>query len=128
VHALTLLLVAAFPKEQYPLGLDKATIVEILARTRDAPTPALLAAILRKIPAADRSLAWDAYVYGSVARMDLNEATHGALWTLLPAIEQEPATEPLPLDARQEPETEAVKRPRWPDWVAEPEPDIAEET
>jgi hypothetical protein len=149
VHALTLLLVAAFPKDQYPLGLDKETIVEILARTRDAPTPALLAAILRKIPATDRSLAWDAYVYGSVARMDLNEATHGALWTLLPVIEQEPAPEPPPPNPQQGPETETVTLPPWlgqeesgretepwpgparaPEqktWSA-PEPDIAEET
>ena len=79
VHALAKLLVAAYPREQYPHGLDKATVVEILARTPDAPTPALLAAILRKIPASDKSMAWDAYIYGSVARMDLTEATHGAL-------------------------------------------------
>ena len=71
VHALTKLLLAAFPKEHYPLGLDKATVTEILARTPDAPTPALLAAILRKIPVADAPQAWDAYVYGSIARMDL---------------------------------------------------------
>ena len=94
VHALTLLLGAAFPKDQYPLGLDRATVVEILARTPDAPTPALLAAILRKVPAADVPLAWDAYVYGSVARMDLNEATHGALWSLLPEVEAAPGPDP----------------------------------
>jgi hypothetical protein len=90
VHALTKLLVAAFPEEQYPLGLDEKTISEILTDTPDAPTPALLAAILRKIPEAQAPLAWAAYVYGSVARMDLDEATHGALWTRLPAIEPEP--------------------------------------
>ena len=90
VHALTKLLVAAFPEEQYPLGLDEETISEILTDTPDAPTPALLAAILRKIPEAQAPLAWAAYVYGSVARMDLDEATHGALWTRLPAIEPEP--------------------------------------
>jgi len=96
VHALTKLLLAAFPTEHYPLGLDKATITEILARTPDAPTPALLAAILRKIPVNDAPVAWDAYVYGSIARMDLDEATHGALWTRLPEIEQEPRLETPP--------------------------------
>jgi hypothetical protein len=90
VHALTKLLVAAFPEDQYPLGLDEKTIPEILADTPDAPTPALLAAILRKIPEAQAPLAWAAYVYGSVARMDLDEATHGALWTRLPVVEPEP--------------------------------------
>jgi hypothetical protein len=90
VHALTKLLVAAFPEEQYPLGLDEETISEILTDTPDAPTPALLAAILRKIPEAQAPLAWAAYVYSSVARMDLDEATHGALWTRLPVIEPEP--------------------------------------
>jgi len=87
VHALSKLLAAAFPEEHYPLGLDQAAVTEILARTRDAPTPALLTAILRKIPVGDAPAAWDAYVYGSIARMDLDEATHGALWTRLPAIE-----------------------------------------
>jgi hypothetical protein len=90
VHALTKLLVAAFPEDQYPLGLDEKTIPEILADTPDAPTPALLAAILRKIPEPQAPLAWAAYVYGSVARMDLDEATHGALWTRLPVVEPEP--------------------------------------
>ena len=90
VYALTKLLVAAFPEDQYPLGLDEKTISEILADTPDAPTPALLAAILRKIPEAQAPLAWAAYVYGSVARMDLDEATHGALWARLPVIEPEP--------------------------------------
>jgi hypothetical protein len=90
VHALTKLLAAAFPEDQYPLGLDEKTIQEILADTPDAPTPALLAAILRKIPEAQAPLAWAAYVYGSVARMDLDEATHGALWTRLPVVEPEP--------------------------------------
>ncbi|HEX3516271.1 MAG TPA: hypothetical protein VHT26_19960 [Trebonia sp.] len=90
VYALTKLLVAAFPEDQYPLGLDEKTISEILAETPDAPTPALLAAILRKIPEAQAPLAWAAYVYGSVARMDLDEATHGALWARLPVIEPEP--------------------------------------
>jgi hypothetical protein len=90
VHALTKLLVAAFPEDQYPLGLDEKTISELLADTPDAPTPALLAAILRKVPEAQAPLAWAAYVYGSVARMDLDEATHGALWTRLPVIEPEP--------------------------------------
>jgi hypothetical protein len=94
VHALSQLLVAAFPKEHYPHGLDQATITEILARTPDAPTPALLAAMLRKIPVGQASLAWDAYVYGSIARMDFDEATHGALWTRLPAIEPEPLPSP----------------------------------
>lgn len=111
VHALTLLLVAAFPKEQYPLGLDKAAVAEILTR---APTPALLAAILRKIPASETSLAWDAYVYGSVTRLELNEATHGALWSLLPAME--PASEPRPGLAEPRPgETEQLAElPPWP--------------
>jgi hypothetical protein len=90
VYALTKLLVAAFPEDQYPLGLDEKTISELLADTPDAPTPALLAAILRKVPEAQAPLAWAAYVYGSVARMDLDEATHGALWTRLPVIEPEP--------------------------------------
>jgi hypothetical protein len=90
VYALTKLLVAAFPEDQYPLGLDEKTTSEILADTPDAPTPALLAAILRKIPEAQAPLAWAAYVYGSVARMDLDEATHGALWARLPVIEPEP--------------------------------------
>ncbi|MGH3208967.1 MAG: hypothetical protein ACRDNO_14515 [Trebonia sp.] len=90
VHALTKLLVAAFPADQYPLGLDEKAIAEILADTPDAPTPALLAAILRKIPEAQAPLAWASYVYGSVARMDLDEATHGALWTRLPVMEPEP--------------------------------------
>jgi len=90
VYALTRLLVAAFPEDQYPLGLDEKTISELLADTPDAPTPALLAAILRKVPEAQAPLAWAAYVYGSVARMDLDEATHGALWTRLPVIEPEP--------------------------------------
>ncbi len=90
VHALTKLLVAAFPEDQYLLGLDEKNITEILAETPDAPTPALLAAILRKIPEAQAPLAWAAYVYGSVARMDLDEATHGALWTRLPVVEPEP--------------------------------------
>jgi hypothetical protein len=90
VHALTKLLVAAFPADQYPLGLDEKAITEILADTPDAPTPALLAAILRKIPETQAPLAWAAYVYGSVARMELDEATHGALWTRLPVMEPEP--------------------------------------
>jgi len=95
VYALSKLLIAAFPEEQYPLGLDEETISEILAHTPDAPTPALLAAVLRKIPEGQAQLAWAAYVYGSVARMDLDEATHGALWTRLPAVEPEP--EPAPV-------------------------------
>jgi hypothetical protein len=90
VYALTKLLVAGFPEDQYPLGLDDKTISELLADTPDAPTPALLAAILRKVPETQAPLAWAAYVYGSVARMDLDEATHGALWTRLPVIEPEP--------------------------------------
>lgn len=93
VYALAQLLVAAFPEDQYPLGLDEKTISQILADLPDAPTPALLAAVLRKIPAAQAPLAWASFVYGSVARMELDEATHGALWTRLPAIEPEP--EPL---------------------------------
>ncbi|HXB46437.1 MAG TPA: hypothetical protein VNW50_01645 [Streptosporangiaceae bacterium] len=107
VHALTKLLLAAFPTEHYPHGLDKATITEILARTPDAPTPALLAAILRKIPVNDAPAAWDAYVYGSIARMDFDEATHGALWTRLPTIEQEPQLEPPP-KAQPLPKTEPL--------------------
>ena len=90
VYALTKLLVAAFPEEQFPLGLDDKSVSEILADTPDAPTPALLAAILRKVPPAEAQTAWAAYVYGSIARMDLDEATHGALWARLPAIEPEP--------------------------------------
>jgi hypothetical protein len=114
VYALTLLLVAAFPKEQYPLGLDKATIIEVLARTSDPPTPALLAAILRKSPPTETSLAWDAYVYGSIARMDLNEATHGALWTHLPAIEPDPAPGPALASLEPGPATEpTVEVPPW---------------
>jgi hypothetical protein len=89
VHALSKLLIAAFPREQYPRGLDPAAVTEILARTPDPPTPALLAAVLRKVTVDDAPAAWDAYVYGSVARMDLDEATHGTLWTRLPAIEPE---------------------------------------
>ena len=134
VHALTLLLVAAFPKDQYPLGLDRGTVVEILARTQDAPTPALLAAILRRVPAADVPQVWDAYVYGSVARMDLNEATHGALWALLPAVGAVPAAEPDPqagLDTEQ-----TAELPPWLGLGAPPgrergtwpAPGIAEET
>jgi hypothetical protein len=107
VHALTKLLLAAFPTEHYPHGLDKATITEILARTPDAPTPALLAAILRKIPVNDAPVAWDAYVYGSIARMDFDEATHGALWTRLPEIEREPQLEPPP-QAEPLPRTEPL--------------------
>jgi hypothetical protein len=91
VFALSNLLVAAFPEEQYPLGLDEETISEILAHTPDAPTPALLAAVLRKIPEAQAPLAWAAYVYGSVARMELDDATHGSLWTRLPPVEPEQA-------------------------------------
>jgi hypothetical protein len=128
VHALSKLLVAAYPGEQYPHGLDKATIVEILARTPDAPTPALLAAVLRKIPASDKSMAWDAFIYGSVARMDLTEATHGALWTLLPPIEPESPSEPLPRDPRPAAETQpAVELPPWIGLDAEPGR-VAEET
>jgi hypothetical protein len=134
VHALTLLLVAAFPKDQYPLGLDRATVVEILARTQDAPTPALLAAILRRVPAADVPLVWDAYVYGSVARMDLNEATHGALWALLPAVGAAQAPE---LDPQAGQDTEqTAELPPWLGLGAPPgrergtwpAPGIAEET
>jgi hypothetical protein len=91
VYALSKLLVAAFPEEQYPLGLDDETISEILAHPPDPPTPALLAAVLRKIAEAQAPMAWAAFVYGSVARMDLSEATHGALWSRLPPVEPEPA-------------------------------------
>jgi len=94
VHALTSLLVAAFPEEHYPRGIGDAAITEILAGTPDAPTPALLAAILRKIPAAAAHQAWDAYTYGSIARMGLDEATHGALRTHLPVLAAADETEP----------------------------------
>lgn len=101
VYALTKLLVAAFPEEQYPLGLDDNSVSEILADTPDAPTPALLAAILRKVTPAEARTAWMGFVYGSIARMDLDEATHGALWARLPAIEPEPepvAAQPTELE------------------------------
>jgi hypothetical protein len=107
VHALTKLLVAAFPESQYPFGLDEKSISEVLADTPDAPTPALLAAILRKIPESLAPLAWAAYVYGSVARMDLDEATHGALWTRLPAIEPEPGPAAAPPDLAARPDLTA---------------------
>ncbi len=107
VHALTKLLVAAFPESQYPFGLDEKSISEVLADTPDAPTPALLAAILRKIPESLAPLAWAAYVYGSVARMDLDEATHGALWTRLPAIEPEPGPVAAPPDLTARPDLTA---------------------
>src|SRR6185437_3847669 len=99
VHAITKLLVAAFPVDKYPDGLDRTLITQILAGTPDAPTPALLAAILRKVPATEAQTAWAAYIYGSMARMNLDAETHGALSGRLPAIEPEPtpvAAEPLP--------------------------------
>ena len=88
VHAITKLLIAAFPRETYPYGLDTATVTKILGDAQDAPTPALLAAVLWRIPVAEKARAWDAYVYGTITRMDLNENTHGALWTKLPVIER----------------------------------------
>jgi hypothetical protein len=73
-------------------------------------------------------MAWDAYIYGSVARMDLTEATHGALWTLLPPIEPESPPEPPPGDPRPTAETEpVVELPPWLGLGAEPGR-IAEET
>jgi hypothetical protein len=86
VYALTRLLVAAFPQEQFPLGLDQAAVTGILAGPRHAPTPALLAAVLRKVPVSDTPLAWEAYVYGSVAGLDLEQPTHDELWPRLPAL------------------------------------------
>jgi len=95
VHAITKLLVAAFPADKYPNGLDRTLTTKILAGTPDAPTPALLAAILRKVPAAEAQTAWAAYIYGSMARMNLDAETHGELSGRLPAIEPEPAQEPV---------------------------------
>lgn len=91
VHALNRLLVAAFPQEQYPDGLDEPAVTHILAGSNDAPTPALLAAVLKKVRPADAQLAWDAYVFGSITRMNLDSATHAKLYPRLPAIEREPA-------------------------------------
>ena len=94
VHAITKLLIAAFPKETHPYGLEGATVTKILGGAQDAPTPALLAAVLWRIPVAEKARAWDAYVYGTVTRMNLNENTHGALWTKLPVIERVGAPQP----------------------------------
>jgi hypothetical protein len=85
-----MLLTAAFPADRYPHGLDRATFTEILANSPDAPTPALLAAILRKIPVDAARAAWDAFSYGSIIRMDLDEEAHGDLCLRLPSIEPEP--------------------------------------
>jgi hypothetical protein len=125
VYAITLLLLAAFPKEQYPLGLDRATINEILADRPDGPTPALLAALLRRVPAPDAPMAWSAYVYGSVAKLNLDETTHGALWTQLPAIEPEPESPPSAPETRllelgQGPGPEQGPRQGLPPWESEP--------
>lgn len=90
VHAIAKLLVAAFPGDLYPVGLNAATASEILADAPDAPTPALLAAVLRRIPATEAPAAWQAFVYGCITRMDLDKATHGELWTRLPFAEQDP--------------------------------------
>jgi hypothetical protein len=95
VHAITKLLVAAFPADKYPNGLDPAVIIRILAGTPDAPTPALLAAILRKVPATEATTAWAAYVHGSMAKMNLDAETHGELSARLPSIEPEPAQETI---------------------------------
>ncbi len=99
VRALTALLAAAYPWEKYPHGLSNSVIAEILARTPDAPTPALLAAILQQIPETEAPKAWGAYVYGSITRMNLTKAVHGALWTRLPAIETERQPQPAALEA-----------------------------
>ena len=90
VHAIANLLVAAFPQDLYPAGLDRAAVNAILANPDKAPTPALLAAILRRIPVSEARTAWDAYVYGSVVGMNLDDETHGDLWLRLPSIEPEP--------------------------------------
>ncbi len=90
VHAIAQLLVAAFPLDAYPAGLDKTVVNAILASAPDAPTQALLAAILRRIPVSEARGAWEAFVYGSVARMNLDDETHGDLWLRLPSIEPEP--------------------------------------
>ena len=94
VHAITKLLLAAFPKETHPYGLEGTTVTKILGDAQDAPTPALLAAVLWRIPVAAKARAWDAYVYGTVTRLNLNENTHGALWTKLPVIERVRAAQP----------------------------------
>ena len=86
VYALTRLLVAAFPQDQFPHGIGEDTVTGILAGA-GAPTPALLAAVLRKIPVSEAPAAWAAYVHGSIARMDLESPTHAELLPRLPAIE-----------------------------------------
>lgn len=95
VHALTMLLVAAFPEDKYPHGLDKTIITDILAGSPHAPTPALLSAVLRKIPASEARAAWEAFAYGSVTGMNLDEETRGELRTRLPSPGREPHEEDL---------------------------------
>lgn len=94
VHVIAKLLVAAFPLDRYPAGLDRAVVNAILTNPHYAPTPALLAAILRRIPVSEARAAWDAFVYGSVVGMNLDEETHGDLWLRLPSIEPEPPAAP----------------------------------
>ena len=101
VHAITKLLVAAFPADQYPNGLDPALIIRILAGTPDAPTPALLAAILRKVPATAAPTAWAAYVHGSMTKMNLDAETHGVLSARLPTVEPEPAQETVQVSPQE---------------------------
>jgi hypothetical protein len=102
VHAIAQLLVAAFPLDVYPAGLDRAAVNAILANAPDAPTQALLAAILRRIPVSEARGAWEAFVYGSVVRMNLDDETHGDLWLRLPSIEPGPSAV-APQEPPQEP-------------------------
>jgi hypothetical protein len=85
----------------------RQVIGQILAGTSRPPTPALLAAVLMNLSTAeDIQFALDAYIHGSLTRMNMHPDTYTQLLDRVPAIESPPYTGGEPaasLDEASEP-------------------------
>ena len=77
----------AFLRAAYPADLGRPAIARILTGTGGTPTPALLAAVCMCVSRpADIQFAQDAYVHGSITRMNLDASTYVRLAPYIPDV------------------------------------------
>ena len=77
-----------FIRAAYPGSLSRQAIGQILTGAHRPPTPALLAAVLMNASApGDVTFALEAYLHGSLTRMNMHRATHDKLHELIPSLD-----------------------------------------